>query len=68
MYPPHSLLLEASTFKSPALFRTTISASREGETGPAELASMLNQHLDWETKFKTKAEDLDGAVFSDERP
>jgi CTD kinase subunit beta len=62
MYPPHSIALGSIYLSSLLLsFEQPSPPTREGETGPAELASLLNQHLNWETKFKTKAEDLDGA-------
>jgi len=34
---------------------------REGEASSSDLASLLNQHAEWEDKYKTKAQDLAGA-------
>jgi len=60
MYPPHFIALGSIYLSSLLLsFEQPLLPSKEGETSPAQLASILNQHLDWETKFKTKAEDLD---------
>ena len=33
---------------------------REGEASSSDLASLLNQHAEWEDKYKTKAQDLAG--------
>lgn len=64
MYPPHSIALGSIYLSSLLLsFEQTSPPTRESEIGPAELANLLNQHLNWETKFKTKAEDLDGMEF-----
>jgi len=61
MYPPQSIALGSIYLSSLLLsFEQPPPPSREGETSPAELASLLNKHLNWESKFKTKAEDLDG--------
>lgn len=61
MYPPHSISLGSIYLSSLLLsFEQQPVPINEGETGPAELANILQQHSNWETKFKTKAEDLDG--------
>lgn len=61
-YPPHTLALGSIYVASLLLsFEQPSSPEREGETSASELANLLNQHIDWETKFHSKAEDLDGA-------
>jgi len=60
MYPPHSIALGSIYLSSLLLsFEQPPLPTKEGETSPAEMVSMLNQHSNWESKFKTKAEDLD---------
>jgi CTD kinase subunit beta len=64
MYPPHSIALGSIYLSSLLLsFEQPPLPSKEGERSPTELAGILNQHLNWEAKFKTKAEDLDGTAF-----
>ena len=62
MYPPHSIALGSICIASLLLsFEQPPVPFREGETSNADLASMLNQHTEWEDKYETKAQDLDGA-------
>ena len=64
MYPPHSIALGSIYVASLLLsFEQPPVPLREGETSSADLASMLNQHTEWEDKYKTKAQDLDGTFF-----
>jgi len=64
MYPPHSIALGSIYIASLLLsFEQPPVPLREGETSSADLASMLNQHTEWEDKYKTKAQDLDGAFL-----
>ena len=60
MYPPHSIALGSIYVASLLL---SFEQPPEGETSSADLASMLNQHTEWEDKYKTKAQDLDGVFF-----
>ena len=64
MYPPHSIALGSIYVASLLLsFEQPLVPLREGETSSADLTSMLNQHTEWEDKYKTKAQDLDGAFL-----
>ena len=59
MCPPHSIALGGIYVASLLLsFEQPPVPLREGETNSADLASMLNQHTEWEDKYKTKAQDL----------
>lgn len=60
-YPPHTIAL-GSLYVAALLSSFELPPEQEtpGQRTSAELARMLNRHGDWEEKFQSQAEDLEG--------